>query len=72
MEVDGDGGCKEEPDDFIETHCHWVNCDRDFNTQDDLVKVSRILFITMFIHESKNDESHQNCKYLTIKIGKPM
>jgi hypothetical protein len=30
---------KEEPD-FIETHCHWIGCDRDFGTQDQLVKVS--------------------------------
>ena len=42
---DGDGAAtskggkvKEEPD-FIETHCNWTNCDRDFGTQEDLVKV---------------------------------
>ena len=29
---------KEEPD-FIETHCHWIGCDKDYGTQDDLVKV---------------------------------
>eukprot|EP00094_Tigriopus_californicus_P003367 TCALIF_03238-PA protein Name:"Similar to ci Transcriptional activator cubitus interruptus (Drosophila melanogaster)" AED:0.14 eAED:0.14 QI:51/0.66/0.5/1/0.88/0.9/10/0/1110 len=28
---------KEEPD-FFETHCHWVGCDREFGTQDALVK----------------------------------
>lgn len=28
---------KEEPD-FIETHCHWTDCDKDYGTQDDLVK----------------------------------
>ena len=33
-----DGDVKEEPD-FIETHCHWIGCDRDFGTQDQLVKV---------------------------------
>ncbi|XP_040574480.1 uncharacterized protein [Lepeophtheirus salmonis] len=31
------GDVKEEPD-FIETHCHWLNCDRDFESQDELVK----------------------------------
>lgn len=36
VEVDGDG--KEEPD-FIETHCHWTNCDKEYGNQDDLVKV---------------------------------
>lgn len=34
-----DDGLKEEPPDFIETHCHWKECNKDFNTQDDLVKV---------------------------------
>ena len=29
---------KEEPD-FVETHCHWVGCDREMGTQDLLVKV---------------------------------
>ncbi|XP_050691009.1 transcriptional activator cubitus interruptus-like isoform X3 [Eriocheir sinensis] len=33
-----DDGLKEEPPDFIETHCHWRECNKDFNTQDDLVK----------------------------------
>eukprot|EP00095_Tigriopus_kingsejongensis_P010986 maker-scaffold281_size224178-snap-gene-0.16 protein:Tk10986 transcript:maker-scaffold281_size224178-snap-gene-0.16-mRNA-1 annotation:"zinc finger" len=28
---------KEEPD-FVETHCHWKECDREFGTQDELVK----------------------------------
>ena len=36
IKEDGEG--KEEPD-FIETHCHWKDCDRDYGTQDDLVKV---------------------------------
>ena len=27
-----------EPD-FIETNCHWVDCHREFDTQDELVKV---------------------------------
>jgi len=34
-DCDGDG--KEEPD-FIETHCHWTDCDKEFGNQDDLVK----------------------------------
>ena len=29
---------KEEPD-FIETNCHWSGCSREFETQDQLVKV---------------------------------
>lgn len=29
---------KDEPGDFIETHCHWKDCDKEFATQDDLVK----------------------------------
>eukprot|EP00095_Tigriopus_kingsejongensis_P010985 snap_masked-scaffold281_size224178-processed-gene-0.6 protein:Tk10985 transcript:snap_masked-scaffold281_size224178-processed-gene-0.6-mRNA-1 annotation:"cubitus interruptus" len=33
----GGAHVKEEPD-FVETHCHWVGCDRDFGTQDALVK----------------------------------
>ena len=39
IKEDGEG--KEEPD-FIETHCHWKDCDREYGTQDDLVKVSPI------------------------------
>ena len=35
---------KEEPD-FIETHCHWIGCDRDFGTQDQLVKVGQLLLV---------------------------
>ncbi|XP_044735139.1 transcriptional activator cubitus interruptus [Chrysoperla carnea] len=29
---------KDEPADFIETHCHWRDCGTEFPTQDDLVK----------------------------------
>ena len=29
---------KDEPD-FIETNCHWKDCAKQFNTQDELVKV---------------------------------
>ena len=29
----------DEEKDFFETHCHWINCDREFGTQDQLVKV---------------------------------
>lgn len=30
---------KDEPiDDFIETNCHWRDCDMEFGTQDSLVK----------------------------------
>ena len=29
---------KDEPD-FIETHCHWVGCDREMGCNDELVKV---------------------------------
>ena len=39
MDDDGSGDpMKDEPGDFIETHCHWKECDKDFPTQDDLVK----------------------------------
>lgn len=31
---------KDEPGDFIETNCHWIDCNVEFMTQDDLVKVS--------------------------------
>lgn len=30
---------KDEPGDFIETNCHWIECGLEFMTQDDLVKV---------------------------------
>ena len=30
---------KEEPEDFIETNCNWKECTKEFNTQDELVKV---------------------------------
>ncbi|KAA0191543.1 hypothetical protein HAZT_HAZT004597 [Hyalella azteca] len=33
-----DDGLKEEPPDFIETHCHWKDCNKEFNTPDELVK----------------------------------
>lgn len=29
---------KDEPGDFIETNCHWQECDIEFQTQDELVK----------------------------------
>ena len=29
----------EEEKEFFETHCNWVHCDKDFETQDQLVKV---------------------------------
>lgn len=29
---------KDEPADFIETNCHWINCDIEFTSQDELVK----------------------------------
>merc|ERR1719273_366498 len=35
LDCDPDG--KEEPD-FIETHCHWTDCDKEFGNQDNLVK----------------------------------
>lgn len=39
MDEDGSGDpMKDEPGDFIETHCHWRDCDKEFATQDDLVK----------------------------------
>ena len=37
---DKEDNIKEEEPDFIETHCRWVGCERDFGTQDNLVKVS--------------------------------
>ena len=33
---------KDEPD-FFETHCHWVECDREMGCNDELVKVISIL-----------------------------
>lgn len=45
---------KEEPPDFIETHCHWKDCNKEFNTPDELVKVcvhSSVLYFAF----SKND-----------------
>lgn len=35
----GNDNLDEDEKDFFETHCHWINCDRDFDTQDQLVKV---------------------------------
>ena len=37
MLYDNEG--KDEPD-FIETNCHWKDCDKEFKTQDELVRVS--------------------------------
>ena len=39
---------KEEPD-FVETHCHWVGCDREMGTQDLLVKVGEPDFLIKWI-----------------------
>ena len=34
---------EEEKEDFYETHCHWVGCDKgDFGTQEQLVRVRNI------------------------------
>ena len=38
---------KEDPD-FTETHCHWRGCDREFHTQDQLVKVRKSRRIETF------------------------
>ena len=35
----------DEEKDFVETHCSWVHCDRDFDTQDQLVKVNKLLIL---------------------------
>lgn len=35
-----------EPD-FIETNCHWVGCSREFETQDELVKVIFQIFFLL-------------------------
>ncbi|XP_013194518.2 transcriptional activator cubitus interruptus [Amyelois transitella] len=40
---------KDEPGDFIETNCHWVDCKLEFPTQDDLVRHIN----TDHIHASK-------------------
>lgn len=33
---------KDEPPDFVETHCHWVGCDRgELGSQEALVKVRK-------------------------------
>ena len=29
-----------EPD-FIETNCHWTDCNKEYETQDELVRVSK-------------------------------
>ena len=35
-------GDKDEPEpDFIETHCHWIECDKEFDSPDHLVKVRK-------------------------------
>lgn len=33
---------KDEPADFIETNCHWIECEREFPSQEDLVKVKNL------------------------------
>ena len=51
----GDRGCEgglldpsrhpqEGEPDFIETNCHWKGCKKEFETQDELVRVSLIDF----------------------------
>ncbi|GFT67382.1 transcriptional activator GLI3 [Nephila pilipes] len=35
---DATSDIKDEPGDFIETNCHWIECEREFPTQEDLVK----------------------------------
>lgn len=44
LDDDKDGGndLKDEPGDFIETNCHWKDCDKEYPTQDDLVKVNSL------------------------------
>lgn len=36
-----------EPD-FIETNCHWKDCKKEFDTQDELVRVNIIGGIILF------------------------
>lgn len=46
---------KDEPGDFIETNCHWVDCHHEFNTQEELVK------------HINNDHIHTNKKSFICK-----
>lgn len=48
-EKDATSDIKDEPGDFIETNCHWVECEREFPTQEDLVKVSTVDVFFFFL-----------------------
>lgn len=39
--------CKQEPEAIYETNCHWEGCTKEYDTQDQLVHVSRKTSISM-------------------------
>ena len=43
---------KEELEDFVETHCHWQGCDKEFHTQEHLVKVRATTSLVEIIVEN--------------------
>ena len=59
-----------EPD-FIETHCHWAHCSREFDTQDDLVKVGTRPCAVVYVWGSeKSMEVSENLKYELLHCSK--
>ena len=46
---------KDEPD-FIETHCHWVGCDREMGCNDELVKVIKTTTFSSSFSSLESDQ----------------
>lgn len=40
--------CKQEPEAVYETNCHWEGCSKEYDTQDQIVHVSRYLFLLCY------------------------
>ena len=42
-----------EPD-FYETNCHWVDCHQEYDTQEQLVRVSQLVLNSIFCLHQRN------------------
>ena len=49
-----------EPD-FIETNCHWINCNKEYDTQEELVRVSGMFGTRVKILLGAQDEYRLVC-----------
>lgn len=58
---------KQEPEVVYETNCHWENCCREFDTQEQLVQVGHVT--TQRPSEHKHDVGNRAAQWLMTAVG---